>query len=148
MFESLDMAYQCVVTKVMKTSNAKKNLIVMAANKKFLADYFLKSPSNGEGHHLAGSSLEVVMDKFSTLASPNCRNFVSGSKGFVRSGMDIMESIMVLKDYSGFKYVHGSRFPGQSKDKVFVFKMSVDLQEVVWILLNVCTWEEIWRIHE
>ena len=26
-----------------------------------------------------------------------------------------------------FKFVHGSRFPGQSKDKVFVFKMFVDL---------------------
>jgi hypothetical protein len=34
---------------------------------------------------------------------------------------------MALKDHSGFKYVHGSRFPGQFKDKIFVFKMSVDL---------------------
>ena len=67
------------------------------------------------------------MDKFSTLASPNCRNFVSGSKRFVRSGMSTMDSIMALKDQSSFKYVHANRFPGQSKDKVFVFKMSVDL---------------------
>ena len=34
---------------------------------------------------------------------------------------------MALKDHSSFKYVHASRFPGQSKNKVFVFKMSVDL---------------------
>ena len=67
------------------------------------------------------------MDKFSTLASPNYRNFVSGSKRFVCSGMGRMDSIMALKDHSDFKYVHGSRFPGQYKDKVFVFKMSVDL---------------------
>ena len=67
------------------------------------------------------------MDKFSTLASPNCRNFISGSKRFVRSGMGTMDSIMALKDHSGFKYVHGSRFPGQSKDKVLVLNMSVDL---------------------
>lgn len=40
-----------------------------------------------------------------------------------------MDSIMVLKDYLGFKYVHGNKFFGQSKGKVFVFKMSVDLQE-------------------
>jgi hypothetical protein len=99
----------------------------MAASKQFLADYLLKSPANVEGHHLVGSSLEVVMDKFSTLASPNCRNFVSGSKHFLRSGMGTMDSIMALKDHYAFKFVHGSRFPGQSEDKVFVFKMSVDL---------------------
>ena len=67
------------------------------------------------------------MNKFNTLASPNCRNFVSGSKRFVRSRMAMIDSIMALKDHPGFKYVHGSKFPGQSKDKVFVFKMSVDL---------------------
>jgi hypothetical protein len=38
-----------------------------------------------------------------------------------------MDSIIALKDHSAFKFVHGSRFPGQSKDKMFVFKMSVDL---------------------
>ena len=121
------MAYQCVANEAMKTPTAKSFAIVMAASKKFLADYLLKFPSNGEGHHLAGSSLEVVMDKFSNIASPNRHNFVSGSKRFVRSGMGTMDSIMALKDHSGFKYVHDSRFPGQSKDKVFVFKMSVDL---------------------
>ena len=125
--ESPDMAYQCVASEVMKTSTAKNSAIVIAANKQFIADYLLKSPPNGDGHHLASSSLEVVMDKFITLASPNCHKFVSGSKRFVRSGMGTMDSIMALKDHSGFKYVHGSRFPGQSKDKVFVFKMSVDL---------------------
>ena len=125
--ELRDMAYQCDVPEVMKTPTVRNSAIVMAASKKFLADYLLKSSSNGEGHHLAGSSLEVVMDKFNALASPNCRNFVLGSKRFVRSGIDMMDSIMALKDHSGFKYVHGSRFPGQSKDKVFVFKMSINL---------------------
>ena len=67
------------------------------------------------------------MDKFSILTSPNCRNFVSGSKRFVHSGMGTMDSIMALKDHLGFKYVHDSRFQGQSEDKVFVFKMTVDL---------------------
>ena len=32
------------------------------------------------------------MDKFNTLASPNCRNFVSCSKRFVRSEMGMMDS--------------------------------------------------------
>ena len=67
------------------------------------------------------------MDKFSTFASPNFCNFVSSSKRFLHSGMGTMNSIMVLKDHYAFKFVHGSRFPGQSKYKVFVFKMYVDL---------------------
>jgi hypothetical protein len=65
------------------------------------------------------------MDTFSTLASPNRRNFVSRSRHFVCSGMGTMDSMMALKDHSVFKYVHGNRFHGQSK--VFVFKMSMDL---------------------
>jgi hypothetical protein len=125
--ESLDMTYQCVANEVLKTPTTKNSAIVMAASKQFLADYLLKSPANVEGHHLVGSSLEVIMDKFSTLASPNYRNFVSGSKRFLRSEMRTMDSIMTLKDHSAFKFVYGSRFPGQSKDKMFVFKMFVDL---------------------
>ena len=87
-----------------------------------MLDYLLKFPSNDDEHHLGGSSLEVVMDKFSSLASPNCRNLVSGSNRFVRSGMVTTDSIMALKDHSGFKYIYDSRYPGQSEDKVFVFK--------------------------
>ena len=122
--ESLDMAYQYVATEVMKTLTAKNSAIVMATSRTYLTDYLLKSPSNGEGHNLAGSSLEAVLDKFSVLVTPNCRNFESGSRRFIRSGMGTMDSIMALKDHSC--YVHGSRFPGQSNDKVFVFKMSLD----------------------
>lgn len=36
-----------------------------------------------------------------------------------------MDSMMALKDHSVFNYVHGGRFPRQSK--VFVFKTSMDL---------------------
>jgi hypothetical protein len=121
------MTYQCVVNEVMKIPTAKNSAILMAASKKFLAYYLFKSPSNGERHHLAGLSLKFVMDKFSILASPNCRNFVSDSKRFVHSGMSTMDNIIALKDHSGFKYVHDRGFREQSKDKVFVFKMSVDL---------------------
>ena len=110
--ESLDIAYQCIVNEVINTPIANNSAIVMAASKRFIADYLLKFPSNGEGHHLAGSTLEVVMNKLSNFISPNCRNFVSCSKRFVRSGMGTMDiSIMALKDHSGFKYVYASRFP-------------------------------------
>ena len=99
----------------------------MVANKKHLADYVLKPPWQGEGHHLEGAPLEVVMEKFTTLASPKCQNFVFGSKYFLRSGMSIMECAMTIKDYYGFKFVHSSRCLGQPKDNMFLFKMSVDL---------------------
>lgn len=105
--KSLDVTYQCVANEVTKTTTAKNFTIVIAVNKQFLTDYVFKFPSNSEGHHLAGSSLEVVMDKFSILSSPNCCNFVPGFKHFVRSGMDTMNSSICF---------------GQSRDKVFVFK--------------------------
>lgn len=67
------------------------------------------------------------MEKYITLASPNCHKFVDGSKWFVPSGMETMNSIMVLKGHCTFKFVHNSIFFGQSKDKVFVFEKYVDL---------------------
>ena len=45
------------------------------------------------------------------------------------SGIDTMKSIMALEHHLGFKYIHRNRFPGQSKDKVFVFKVLVDLEK-------------------
>jgi hypothetical protein len=74
-----------------------------------LADYLLKSPTNVEGHHLVGSFLKVVMDKLNTLASPNCCDFVSGSKRFLPSRMGTMDNIMALKNHSAFKFVNGSQ---------------------------------------
>ena len=38
-----------------------------------------------------------------------------------------MDNIMTLKDHSGFKYIHGSRFMGQCKDRVFVCRKPIDL---------------------
>ena len=58
-----------------------------AISKRLFANYLLKSPSNNGGHHLACLSLDIIMDKFSTIAYPNCHNFILGSKHFVCSGM-------------------------------------------------------------
>ena len=70
--EALDMTYESIANEVLKTPTSKNSAIVMAASKQFLADYLLKSPASGGKHHLVGSFPEVVMDKFSILASPNC----------------------------------------------------------------------------
>jgi hypothetical protein len=74
--ESLDLAYHCVTIEVLKTPTTKNSAIIMTVSKQFFANYLLKSPANVKGHHLVGSSLEVVMDKFNILTSPNCRNLV------------------------------------------------------------------------
>ena len=89
----------------MKPPTTKNSTIVMTTNKQLLANYLLKPPLNEKDHILAGSSLEVVLDTCSTLDFPNCHDFVAGSKRFARSGMDIMNSIMVLKDHYSFKYI-------------------------------------------
>jgi hypothetical protein len=60
---------------------------------------------------MVGSSLEVVMEKITTLESLNCFNFVSRSKRLVHIGIGTMDGITTLKDHSAFKFIHGSRFP-------------------------------------
>lgn len=90
------ITYQCVANKVMKYLLQIELAIKMAVNKQSLADYLLKPPLQSQSHHLQGPSLEVVMDKFITLA---CHNFVYKSKHFVRSAMSIMDVIMALKKY-------------------------------------------------
>ena len=125
--ELLDMAYPCIANKRLKTPTTKNSAIVMTTNKNFMVNYLLKSLASGEGHHLVGLSLEVVTDKFNILASPNYRNFVFGSKRFLRGGKRTMDNIIAHKDHSTFKFIHDSRFPRQSKDKMYVFNIYVDL---------------------
>ena len=67
--DSIDLMYNCVAPEVAKTPNAKNSAIVMAASKKFLVDWLL-CPTPGQAH-LQGASLDLVMDKFNNLSSPN-----------------------------------------------------------------------------
>lgn len=122
--DSMDIMYDCVAKEVQKTPNAKNSAIIMAASKNYLADALIR-PTPG-GSNLQGASMDVVMDQFETLTSPNLRNFVSGTKRFFRQGRGVTDSILELKDYSNFVFIHQNQFPGQNKGKVFVFKMSVD----------------------
>ena len=43
--------------------------------------------------------------------------------------MNMIDSIMTLKDHLGFKYVCGNIFSGPSKNKVFFFKISFYLPD-------------------
>ena len=47
--DSLDLMYDCVAQEVAKTLNAKNCAIVMAASKKFVADW-LVCPTSGQAH--------------------------------------------------------------------------------------------------
>ena len=80
--KSLDMAYKHVAQDVIKTSTTKYFAIVMAMSKGVLVDYLLNfhqmvKALTWEVYHW------MVMEKFNTLASPNCRNLVSCSKHFL-----------------------------------------------------------------
>lgn len=122
--DSLDLTYEFLASEVSRTPKATNSAIQMAASKNFLADFLFKTPTPGEKQ----PSLESVMDRFAPLASPNCRNIVSASRRLVKSSRAPMEGIIDLKKNPHFKFVHDNRFPGQCDDKVFIFKMSVDLE--------------------
>ena len=72
---------------------------------------------------MTGSSLEGVMENFTTLVSLHCRNFCVKIKVFyVHSGIGTMERIMTLKDHSAFKFMHSSRFPKVFKGQRVCFQ--------------------------
>jgi hypothetical protein len=83
----------------------------------------------------------------STLSSPNCKNFVAKSKQFTHSGMGTMENIVALKYHSPSMYVHNTRPHGQLEDKVFVFKMCVDLLSSGVNLGSEYNLEVAWAMH-
>ncbi len=72
-----------------------------------------------------GNNLRQMMEKFTTLCSPNMRNLVAtykqhlGYRGYV-------SSILSLKVNSGYDYIQDSCFLGQQFGEVFLFKMSID----------------------
>jgi hypothetical protein len=105
--------------------------------------YIFKSPLTRKKNHLHGAFLEVIMDKLPTLASHYCKHFVAGSKRFIRRRMGSKNSIMVFKNHIGFKYLCDN---WQSKDKVFVLKLSMDLVESGLDQLSACRVIKIWNI--
>jgi hypothetical protein len=95
----------------------------MAASKEFLNKYLIHN-SPGPKKMLWDKALEDVLDKFEHINSPNLRNMISLSRSGGKGGA--YDSIMAMKRYTTIEYIHGNVFPGQGKDKVYVFKMLVD----------------------
>jgi hypothetical protein len=68
--------------------------------------------------------LEDVLDKFEILSSPNLRNIISSSRNNGKGGF--FNSIMSMIRHSIIEHIHSNVFPGQKKEKVYVFKMLVE----------------------
>lgn len=103
-----------VCCKRSENTNAKNFGIVVATTKHFLADWLLKTLSNGDNHHLHEAFLEIDMERFTTLASPNNINFVLGLKRFVCSGMGTTVISPLSKDHLRFKFVKDNCVPSSS----------------------------------
>jgi hypothetical protein len=121
--ETLDTISGLIAQEVSKTPTAKNSTITVAAGKEFLDKYLIHS-GPGPKKMLRGQELEDVLDKFEHLSSPNMRNTTS----LCRSGgkRRAYDSIMAMKTYTTIEYIHANVFPGQGKDKVYIFKMLED----------------------
>ncbi len=85
---------------------------------------------DGEGltKPLKGDKLcQVMMDKFTTLCSPNVRNLVASFK-HCPSNKGYIFNILALKANSGYDYIQDSFFfqRQQFGEKMFMFKVFVD----------------------
>jgi len=73
---------------------------------------------------LKREELEEVMDRFQYLSSPSIRNVISSFRSNNQGG--VIDNIMTMKKESKFEYIHDSVFPGQGKEKVYIFKMLIE----------------------
>jgi hypothetical protein len=121
--ETLDTISGLIAQEVSKTPTTKNYAIAIATSIEFLDKYLIHSGPRPK-KMLRGHELEDVLDKFEHLSSPNLRNTISLSKSSGKRGE--YDSIMAMKRFTRIKYIHSNIFPGQGKDKVYVFKMLVD----------------------
>jgi hypothetical protein len=121
--ETLDTIFGLIAQEESKTPTAKNSAITMAASKEFLDKYLIHS-GPGSKKMLRGQELEDILDKFEHLSSSNLRNTISLCRSGSKRGA--YDSIMAMKTYTTIEYIHDNIFPGQGKDKVYVFKMLVD----------------------
>jgi hypothetical protein len=121
--ETIDTISSLVAQEVSKTPTAKNSTIAMVASKEFLDKYFIHN-GLGPKKMLRGQELEDVLDKFEQLSSPNLRNTISLCRSGNKRGA--YDSIMAMKTNTTIEYIHANVFPGQGKDKVYVFKMLED----------------------
>jgi hypothetical protein len=121
--ETLDTISSLVAQEVSKIPTTKNSAIAMAASKEFLDKHLIHTGPKSK-KMLWGQELEDVLDKFEHLSSPNLRNTISLYRSGGKRGA--YDNIMAMKTYTTIEYVHANIFPGQGRDKVYVFKMLED----------------------
>jgi len=121
--ESLEAITGLIAEEVSKIPSATNSAIVLAASKHFLDNHLIYN-RDGPKEMLEGKSLKDVMDRFQILSSPNIRNTISSFRSTSKVG--VIDSIMNMKRNLRFEYIHDSAFPGQGKEKVYLFKMLVE----------------------
>ena len=120
--ESIERATQILETHVNKTPTATNSAIALAASKEFLSTEIFALDREGTPKPLCGESLIKVMDRFRILSSPNIRNAISTFRPTANGGP--LDNIIKLKLKSPYAYIQDSVFPGQGKEKIYLFKMS------------------------
>ena len=109
-----------IVKQVAKTPTATNSAITLPTNKDFLTNHLFHR-GDGEKKILKGEEMEEVMDRFQMLSSPSIQNIISSFRSNNRGG--VIDNKMTMKIESKFKFKHDKVFPGQGKEKVYVFKM-------------------------
>ena len=112
---------ELIAEQVAKTPTATNSAIALSASKDFLTNHLFHHRNSGEKEILKGKEMEEVMDCFQMLSSPSIRNVISSFRSNNRGG--VIDNIMTMKRESKFEFIHDSVFPGQGKEKVYVFKM-------------------------
>ena len=120
--ESVERVTKIVGNEVNKTPTAKNSAIALAASKEFLSSEIFALDREDTPEPLRGDSLVKVMERFRILSSPNIRNAIATFRPTAAGGP--LDNIIKLKMKSPYAYIQDSVFPGQGKDKVYLFKMS------------------------
>ena len=105
---------------VAKTPSTTNSAIALSASKDFLTNHLFHH-GEGEKKILKRDEMEEVMERFQSLSSPSIRNIISSFRSNNQGG--IIDNIMAMKKESKFEFIHDSVFPGQGKEKVYIFKM-------------------------
>ena len=111
---------ELIAEQVAKTPTTTNSAIALSVSKDFLTNHLFHH-GEGEKEILKGKEMEEVMDCFQMLSSPSIRNVISSFRSNNRGG--VIDNIMTMKRESKFEFIHNSVFPGQGKEKVYVFKM-------------------------
>ena len=111
---------ELIADQVARIPTAANSAIALSTSKDFLTNHVFHH-GEGEKQIMKDEEMEEVMDRFQMLSSPSIWNVISSFRSNNHGG--VIDNIMTMKKESKFEFIHDSVFPGQGKEKVYVFKM-------------------------